>query len=223
MKVFVDTSALFAVLDEADPNHRDASVTWRSLLDAAELVTHNYIHVEAEALVRRRLGRDCAAVLIDRLLPALTTVWVDRTVHQAAVEASRVGGGATSLVDHVSFVVMRTAGIDVAFAFDADFERHGFRTAPAPDGSQHGRLADTPAAYEPSPSGAIDLVGVAEIAARSGHPTSTIQSWRRRHGDFPAPFALLASGPVWRWPIVEAWIRTEPRRLAALRDALPVA
>ena len=87
---------------------------------------------------------------------------------------------------------------------------------------RRGRLAEKAAPYERSLSGESDLVGVAEIAARSGHPTSTIQSWRRRHPGFPMPFAHLASGPVWRWPSVEAWIRGEPRRPGLLRGKLHV-
>jgi predicted nucleic acid-binding protein len=35
-----------------------------------------------------------------------------------------------SLVDWVSFEVMRRTGIDVAFAFDDDFRAQGFRTVP---------------------------------------------------------------------------------------------
>ena len=222
MKIFVDTSALFALLDEEDPNHAGAVVTWPLLLEGAELVTHNYIHVEAEAVIERRLGRDAAAVLVDRLLPALTTVWVDQSAHTAAVEAWRGGTGGTSLVDHMSFLVMRTMGVDVAFAFDTDFEAHGFRRAATTQDVRRGRLAEKPAPYERSLSGEADLVGVAEIAARSGHPTSTIQSWRRRHPGFPMPFAHLASGPVWRWPSVEAWISGEPRRPGLLRGKLHV-
>ena len=37
---------------------------------------------------------------------------------------------AVSLVDWMSFVVMRAQGIDRAFVFDADFAHQGFRTIP---------------------------------------------------------------------------------------------
>ena len=219
MKVFVDTSALFAVLDERDPNHVAAGATWHALLDEAGLVTHNYVHLEAEALVRRWLGRDAAAVLIDVLLPALTTVWVDEPMHRAAVEAWRVGGG-TSLVDHVSFAVMRNAGMDVAFAFDADFERHGFRKAATTHEPTRGRLSEASATYAVSPSDETDLVGLprsrrgrATRRARSSHGAGDTPAFRRiRH---------LASGPIWRWPSVESWIRAEPRRSGALRGKVP--
>ena len=51
-----------------------------------------------------------------------------------------------------------------------------------------------------------DLVGVQEVATRAGVAVATVHSWRRRHGDFPEPVARLASGPVWRWSDVEAWL-----------------
>ena len=51
-----------------------------------------------------------------------------------------------------------------------------------------------------------DLVGTAEIAERAGVATATVHSWRRRHPGFPEPAARLASGPVWRWADVEAWL-----------------
>lgn len=210
MKVFVDTSALYALLDEDDPNHAASAATWRVLLQAeTDLVTHNYVALESALLVRRRLGADAASVLIDTLLPAISTVWIDEAFHGAAVEAWR-GGRRASLVDHASFVLMRRQGIEVGFAFDSDFESEGFRLAQS--ASHPRRLAEHRVRYGPSLSGATDLVGVAEIAARSGHPTSTIQSWRRRHQGFPLPFAHLASGPVWEWPSVDQWIRAEPRR-----------
>jgi uncharacterized protein len=210
VRVFVDTSALYALLNEADPNHAEAGATWRALLlDGSELVTHNYVHLEAETLVRRRLGSDAAAVLIDRLLPALTTIWIDPAAHRAAIEAWRAGGGAISLVDQASFVVMRNAGIDVAFAFDANFDRQGFaapRSVERPPGHQ---LSESRAGYETAGE-SPDLVSITELAARSGRSINTIQSWRRRRRDFPMPVAELAAGPIWLWTDVAGWIEKRP-------------
>ena len=218
MRVFVDTSALYALLADDDPPHERAVATWRSLLAASDLVTHNYVHLEATQLVRKRLGRDAAAVLVDVVLPSIETDWIDDQVHARALAAWRATGWTGSLVDHMSFAYMRQTGVDVAFAYDRDFEAAGFRLAAAPPGRSPLKLSEARAPYEVSFSGASDLVGVAEIAERSGHPVSTVQSWRRRHAGFPVPFAHLASGPVWQWPSVDRWIRAEPRRAgAALR------
>jgi predicted nucleic acid-binding protein len=207
MKVFVDTSALYSALDEADPNHQVALDLLDRLLGHAELVTHNYVHVEVEALVRRRLGASAAETLIDRLLPGMRTVWVDELLHGTALAAMGEERRGVSLVDQVSFLVMRRERIVDALAFDADFEAAGFRL-PEVYGRRPGdhRLSETAAAYDADPSPEADLVGVAEIAARSGHSANTIQSWRRRHATFPAPAADLASGPVWRWAPVRSWI-----------------
>jgi len=223
VKIFVDTSALYAILDEDDLRHGEAATAFSRHLDSAELVTHNYVHLEAELLVRRRLGPTAIAMLVDRLLPSLTTVWIDEGTHRAAVEAWRAGSAKVSLVDHVSFIVMRTMGIVAALAFDADFESQGFPRPSVPVDTNSRRLSEQPAEYGPSLTGESDLVvGVAEIAARSGHPTSTVQSWRRRHAGFPIPFAHLATGPIWRWASVERWIRAEPRRLGLLRGRVHV-
>lgn len=56
-----------------------------------------------------------------------------------------------------------------------------------------------------------DLVGVAEIARRAGVAWSTVQSWRRRHRDFPAPVKKLDMGPVWWWSDVARWTARERR------------
>ena len=216
MKVFVDTSALFALVDEDDPMHRGAVRMLADLRGVAQLVTHNYVIIETMTLVRRRLGRDAEERLLDVLLPIVDTIWVDDGLHRASVAAYRAAGRSGSIVDHTAFEIMRADGITHAWAYDVDFEREGFGLPPRASGKTDApkRLSEPRAEYSSSLTGEDDLVGVAEIATRSGHPTSTIQSWRRRHASFPTPFAILASGPIWRWPAIERWIRGEPRRPA---------
>jgi hypothetical protein len=168
--------------------------------------------VEATQLVRRRLGADAAVDLLDRLLPSITTVWIDRATHQAAIEALRAGGGNVSVVDHASFVVMRASGVAYALAFDRDFEREGFPLPKMDDRISGHQLSESRARYG-QPSEPEELASVTELSARSGRSINTIQSWRRRRGDFPAPVAELAAGPIWRWPEVAAWIRArQPAR-----------
>jgi hypothetical protein len=71
-----------------------------------------------------------------------------------------------------------------------------------------------------------DLVSVAEIARRLGHPVSTVQTWRRRYETFPRPLATLAARPVWDWDQVEPWVRRHAagetrRRRSRGRDTWP--
>jgi uncharacterized protein len=133
MTTFVDTSALFALLDENDANHNVAA-RWMQgpgAKPAEVLVTHSYVAVEAMALVRRRLGAEASMSLIDAWLPALTVIFVDAVLHSAALSAYRSTLRAKpSFVDHVSFHVMRDHGIVQAFAFDRDFSQQGFALVP---------------------------------------------------------------------------------------------
>jgi hypothetical protein len=52
----------------------------------------------------------------------------------------------------------------------------------------------------------LDLVDISEIAKRAGTTPGTVQTWRHRHADFPAPLVQLRIGPVWDWPPVAAWL-----------------
>lgn len=69
----------------------------------------------------------------------------------------------------------------------------------------------------------LDVVSVTEIARRTGRPVNTIQSWRRRHRDFPKPIVQLAAGPIWNWPAVEAWVASRGRVPASKTAELPGA
>lgn len=131
MTLFVDTSALYALMDRDDRNHASAARFW-SELDAAEpLLTHSYVLVETAALVQRRLGVDALRVLVDELTLPISTVFVDRTVHDAAVSGVLAAHKRQlSLVDMVSFELMRRAGVRAAFAFDEHFAQFGFDVQP---------------------------------------------------------------------------------------------
>lgn len=133
MSVFVDTSALYAVLDRDDANHAAASEAFDALLDQATLVTHSYVVVEATALVQRRLGMEAVRALADDALPAIELIFVDESLHRAASAALLASGErGISLVDWTSFELMRRRGLTDAFAFDDDFAREGFRLVPQP-------------------------------------------------------------------------------------------
>lgn len=133
MRTFVDTSALYALLDEDDANH-EAAAAWMSGPGAETdeiLVTHNYVVVEATALVHRRLGPAAVRVLLDAWLPALSVVFVDDALHRRGVAGYLASlGRRVSFVDAVSIELVRDAGLDRAFAFDEDFGREGVTVVP---------------------------------------------------------------------------------------------
>ncbi|MGH7876549.1 MAG: type II toxin-antitoxin system VapC family toxin [Candidatus Dormibacteraceae bacterium] len=125
--MFVDTSALYAILDRDDANHAAAAAIFPTVLASGRVVTHSYVMVETAALVQHRLGMVAVRRLVDDLFGAVGVVWVDEQIHLSGVASLLAGGhGQISLVDYVSFDLMRRRGITSAFAFDADFARQGF-------------------------------------------------------------------------------------------------
>ena len=127
--IFVDTSAFYALADRADPQHRRARDLFERILrDRTALLTHNYILVESLALLQHRLGLPAARALQESTR-AFEVVWIDHELHAEAAVRWAAGGRSVSLVDHVSFLLMRRLQIQTAFAFDSDFEDAGFELA----------------------------------------------------------------------------------------------
>jgi len=134
MNIFVDTSAFLAVLDGSDSHHKAAKSFWTKIIEAGDvLVCHNYILVETSALVSRRLGMEAVRVFEQDIIPILHIIWVTKEVHFAAVGAQLIADrGSLSLVDCVSFEVMRRTGVQKAFAFDRHFRDYGYELYPKP-------------------------------------------------------------------------------------------
>jgi predicted nucleic acid-binding protein len=132
MTVFVDTSALYAVLDRDDANHTAAAECWRRLVsDGADLLTHNYVLVETCALTQRRLGTPALRVLHEDVVPLFRIEWIGEQRHRHAVDMAVMGARKNlSVVDCASFAVMREAGVKRAFCFDRHFLEFGFEVVP---------------------------------------------------------------------------------------------
>ena len=132
MRIFVDTSAFYALLDRDDTNHAKAKRAWGEIiqLDNA-LITSNYVLVEAFALVQSRLGLEAVRAFQEDLFPILHVEFVASAIHRlgvtALLSAARRG---LSLVDCVSFEIMRDLGIKTSFTFDAHFREQGFELVP---------------------------------------------------------------------------------------------
>jgi uncharacterized protein len=128
---FVDTSALFAFLDRGAAEHDAVVSVMTPLLAERSGVTHNYVVVEAEALLHRRRGGAPARRLIQDVLPLIEVAWITPELHARAVESHLADlRRRTSLVDHVSFAVMRERGLGEALALDGHFREAGFSVKP---------------------------------------------------------------------------------------------
>ena len=148
MKVFVDTSAFYAVLDADDLHHEAAHEAWSRLLgNVVSLHTSNYILVETHALLQHRIGLEAVRRFTADVLPILKVFYVNETAHRMALHSLLTAQRRQlSLVDCVSFDTMRTLGIDCSFCFDPHFREQGFDVIPeSPSEESSNRACRAPA------------------------------------------------------------------------------
>lgn len=126
--IFLDTSALYALADRADRNHSHARALFEKAFHGGEeLLTHNYIIVETVALIHHRLGFISAKKFLHDAA-AFEIVWVDISLHEMGMKSFlQYGKRKLSFVDCISFAVMQQKEIQMAFAFDEDFVKVGFK------------------------------------------------------------------------------------------------
>jgi len=126
-KVFVDTSAFYALADESDRNHPQAKGFYESLI-TEELLTTDYVLVECWFLIGSRLGRKEAIDFWDALHSGIVEMVnaEAQDLNQARKIIERFPDQGFSLVDAVSFVVMERNGIKRAFTFDSHFQIYRF-------------------------------------------------------------------------------------------------
>ncbi len=83
-------------------------------------------------MLQSRLGIEAVRAFNDAILPVVTTQWITAEDHAAATHALLTANRRSmSLVDCVSFHLMRRLGIEQAFCFDRDFAEQGFSALPA--------------------------------------------------------------------------------------------
>jgi predicted nucleic acid-binding protein len=133
LTVFVDTSAFYALLVGTEVGHLPVLESLRQLTESGRpLVTSSYVVVETVALLQHRIGLDAVRDLDQRVLPLLSIVWVTRELHERGMHRlRREDRRRLSLVDCVSFEVMRAGSVRHALSLDRDFAEAGFELLPA--------------------------------------------------------------------------------------------
>ena len=131
-KIFVDSSALYALISTRDQNLELAVTTWESVLQQGNTVfTNNYVLVECFTLIQSRLGIEFARALQTNIVPFLQVDWIAEQQHASIVQdVLTANRRQLSLVDCSSFESMRRLGIDHVFTFDEHFREQGFEVIP---------------------------------------------------------------------------------------------
>jgi len=132
MRVLLDTSALVALMDADDPAHQSVSGAWATVLAEPGLpVLTTLTLLETLAVLPRRLGMDAVGVFCERHLPLTELHTVETPVLLTAVDSWLAARRRDlSLVDVVSFLVMRREGLGRVFTVDPHFAEQGFECIP---------------------------------------------------------------------------------------------
>jgi len=127
MNVFIDTSAIFALLDRDDDFHQQSKEIFFDLLKKdCNFHCTNYILVESFALLQNRLGLKAAKSFQESMIPLFKIFWIDNKIYDMAISNLVIAGKDISLVDYSSFLVIRYLGIDKVFTFDSHFAKQDF-------------------------------------------------------------------------------------------------
>jgi uncharacterized protein len=129
--VCVDTSALLAVANPRDQYHSAAVAAARThLSEGGRFIGSVLVLGELHGHLLQRRGATQARAVLDALLHDSAYAWEAvsaRVVSEAVANwLERFGDQEFSLTDAVSFQLMRSHRVTVAFAYDEDFRTAGF-------------------------------------------------------------------------------------------------
>ena len=135
MKLLADTGALLALFNPRDEFHKAASRFAREAVRARFVVTE-LIVTETVTRLRARTSAARAADVGAALMASrrYEVLFVDAPLIEAGLaDLRRFADKRLSLVDAVSFAVIRSLALDGSFTFDRDFRDCGFSVYPRPD------------------------------------------------------------------------------------------
>ncbi|MFH0803118.1 MAG: PIN domain-containing protein [bacterium] len=134
-KVFIDTSALYALADSRDEHHKKAREIYKKAIAGNVLfVLTDLVIAETSTLIRRRLGFSASSKLFQIVeegegVGLFSVHFVDKELYKKAREIFlQLQDPKFSFVDAGSIALMKKEKIGKYFAFDAHFRRAGFES-----------------------------------------------------------------------------------------------
>jgi len=130
--IFVDTGAFFASKVSNDINHSSALIIEGQIQEGSygKMVTTNYILDELFTLLRGRVAHNELIEIGESIInsPNIRIIWIQEALEEKGWEFFKLHQDKTfSFTDCMSFVVMQTLNINVAFTYDSHFEQAGFQ------------------------------------------------------------------------------------------------
>jgi predicted nucleic acid-binding protein len=138
--MFVDTSALYARIDEDDAHHEAAQAVFEGLhrgdLPYRPLYVTSHVLAELVTLAMLRLDAGIAATTLGRLQASeLVTVVHPGAETFGAASVGFITSQEYALVDHLTAVAATNRNVEHVFSFDTDFRELDLTLVPADTGS----------------------------------------------------------------------------------------
>lgn len=132
-RIFLDTSALYAINDKNDKNNNKAVKIYREIVENNyQLILTDHIISETATLLRRRLGYKVAINFLETVeegeAVGLFKIFYTNssTMKVASSIFTKLALEKLSFVDAISFAVMAKTDTKLAFAYDKHFLSAGF-------------------------------------------------------------------------------------------------
>ena len=132
--IYIDTSALIALSDMKDKNHKGAVLYFKTAVKRGVLfVLGKHVLIEYIDGVAKRIDKKKAIQELNSIIESklLLIEWENKRDWARAIEYfKRYEDQKIDLTDCLSFSIMERMNIDTTFTFDSDFQTHGFRMLP---------------------------------------------------------------------------------------------
>ncbi|MGB2727243.1 MAG: PIN domain-containing protein [Halobacteriota archaeon] len=132
--IYIDTGALIALSDKNDKNHERAVLYFKTAVKRGVIfvfgkhVLIEYIDGVAKRIDKKKAIQELNIIIGSKLL---VLEWENKKDWMQAIEYfRRYKDQKIDLTDCLSFSIMERMNIDTAFAFDSDFQTHGFKMLP---------------------------------------------------------------------------------------------
>jgi predicted nucleic acid-binding protein len=131
-KIYIDTSAFYALIDRSDTCHIAAKALWPALIkNEIDLLTSSYVVSETMTILQKRLGQEAASLWHKAVLGVVDIQWVDRSLHNLGYELwMSLGRLGFSLVDCVGHILMNQQQVTRAFCFKTHYAHQGIALVP---------------------------------------------------------------------------------------------
>jgi len=127
MKIFIDTSAFYAMFDIDDALHTKSIKLLNKIPDTSQLFTSSEVIGETLTLLSMRIGKSKAVEIFKDILIYVETIMIDIEIFNNSLERFvSIKSKNISFVDCTSFAICEKFKMDFVFGFDKDFEKEGF-------------------------------------------------------------------------------------------------